>query len=323
MSGRRVDVALPSGGWIHPWPNVFEMAEAFGTAKWTLVCGLMVQAHAIAHGVPVGRPTLDIDVLLHVEIVSGVSADAAFALEQLGYTLRDPFERNGVAYRFERGGDRIDVMSPDHARPPASLRRRPMFVVDGGKQAVERAMTLGIDTGAGDVIELSVPDELGSLVLKGAAYLRDRRDRDRHLFDAAVLAACIDNPIAERPRLKGSDSKRLRSLACALADPRPPSMAHACRTAPHSRSGRNPHPHRVDAAADRNASDPARDPTVERRACRPTARCCRAQCCARPARLSPRTSGRGLPRAPAVPGSSHDRFAGRGRAIRRPRAVVR
>jgi hypothetical protein len=31
------------------------------------------------------------------------------------------------------------------------------------------------------VVVLSIPDVLGALVLKGAAYVEDSRDRDRHL----------------------------------------------------------------------------------------------------------------------------------------------
>lgn len=169
----------PAGGWTRPWPNVLELARVLRPGSWTLVGGLMAQVHAMSHGIEAMRPTVDIDLLLHVEMITGVAADTASALERLGYTLRDPFDRKVVVYRFERGSDRADVMSPDHARPPATMRRRPMFVVEGGKQAVDRAIALVLHDG--DVTaELSVPDELGALVLKGAAYLADFRDRGRH-----------------------------------------------------------------------------------------------------------------------------------------------
>lgn len=155
-------------------------------------------------------------------------------------------------YRFERGNDRIDVMSPDHLRRAAMLRRRPMFVVEGGTQALDRAVTLALNVG-GEIVEVGIPDELGALVLKGAAYLADQRDRDRHVFDAAILAACIADPVSERSRLKGSDGKRLRALATALMDSRHPAwlalpasrrtggqrrVAHPCRgTARTDRAG--------------------------------------------------------------------------------------
>jgi siroheme synthase (precorrin-2 oxidase/ferrochelatase) len=97
-----------------------------------------------------------------------------------------------------------------------------MFEVEGGTQALSRTMTYRVEIGTGDVVSLSVPDELGALVLKGAAYSVDRRERDRHLMDAAVLAACIPDHAAELERLGGSDRRRLRTLANALADPTHP-----------------------------------------------------------------------------------------------------
>jgi hypothetical protein len=222
-SQRHMLIPTPPYGWAHPWPNVFEVARVFATTKWTLVGGLMVQAHALAHGVTLTRPTEDLDMLLHVEFVVGVPQEAANTLESvLKYRLQVPLARNGPAYRFTRGADRIDVMSPDHTRPAPVLRRHPMFAVEGGKQALDRTMILAAEASPGETIELSVPDELGALVLKGAAYISDTRDRDRHLFDAAALAACITDHATERNRIKGSDSKRLRALTTALADDRHP-----------------------------------------------------------------------------------------------------
>jgi len=61
---------------------------------------------------------------------------------------------------------------------------------------------------------------LGALFLKGAAYLVDSRDKDRHLRDAAVLAATISDHRTELMRMKGSDRKRIRHLQQALSDPR-------------------------------------------------------------------------------------------------------
>lgn len=75
-----------------------------------------------------------------------------------------------------------------------------MFAVEGGTQALRRTMTYVIDDGQGQIHELTVPDELGALVMKGAAYAVDRRDRERHLQDAAVLAACITDHASELER---------------------------------------------------------------------------------------------------------------------------
>jgi hypothetical protein len=220
---RRRRITTPQHGWDHPWPNAFELARVFPADRWTLVGGLMVQAHTLAHGVTVTRPTQDLDMLLHVEIVMGLPREAADILESvLKYELQEAFARKGPVYRFTRGADQVDVMSPDHARPAPMLRRRPMFAVARGRQALDRRMILVLEAEPNEMIELSIPDELGALVLKGAAYISDSRDRDRHLFDAAALAACITDHADEQTRLKGSDTKRLRVLASALAEKRHP-----------------------------------------------------------------------------------------------------
>jgi hypothetical protein len=46
--------------------------------------------------------------------------------------------------------------------------------------------------------------------------MADARDRDRHLFDAAALLTCIEDPLAERDALAGSDPRRLAVLKGAL-----------------------------------------------------------------------------------------------------------
>jgi hypothetical protein len=235
---RRVIVPTPAYGWDHPWPNLFELAAVFSADNWTLIGGLMVQAHALAHNVPVNRPTEDLDVMLHVDVVAGVTSEATVRLEKLGYELQPPASRRGPAYRFTRGDDVIDVMSPDHTgRIKPALRHSPMFTVEGGKQALQRPLTLAMTTGSGAGVELTVPDELGALVLKGAAHTRDQRDRERHLFDAATLAACITDHAAELTRLKGSDGRRLRHLADALSNSRHP--AWLSLPEPHRTAGQD------------------------------------------------------------------------------------
>jgi len=62
----------------------------------------------------------------------------------------------------------------------------------------------------------NIPDLLGALILKAAAYASDNRDRGRHLEDAALLLSLIDDPVGEKMRMHGSDSRRLRKLSEAL-----------------------------------------------------------------------------------------------------------
>lgn len=47
---------------------------------------------------------------------------------------------------------------------------------------------------------VSVPDTFGALILKTAAHRADSRDPARHLQDAAVLLACIEDPYARLER---------------------------------------------------------------------------------------------------------------------------
>ena len=81
--------------------------------------------------------------------------------------------------------------------------------------------TLNIDQDR--VSTVSVPDTFGALILKTAAHRADSRDPGRHLQDAAVLLACIEDPYAQFEReSSGSDRRRLLYLRKHLADPRHP-----------------------------------------------------------------------------------------------------
>lgn len=72
----------------------------------------MVQLHAVAAGLPVVRPTNDVDVLLHVEKERGRASQVAAALEQLGYRLRPSIDaRAGTAHRFVRDGAVVDLVT--------------------------------------------------------------------------------------------------------------------------------------------------------------------------------------------------------------------
>jgi hypothetical protein len=222
----------PAGGWGRPWPDVAELAAAVPPAAWTLIGGLMVQLHAVAAGLPVVRPTNDVDVLLHVETGRGRAAQVATALEDLGYRLRPSIDpRSGTAHRFVRDGavvdlvtseaDRsvVDMVAADHA-PPRLLERfhgYDLVQVAGGTQALRRTVTAELEISGAVRTTISVPDPFGALILKAAAHKADTRDRDRHLTDAAVLLACVD-PFEERTP-SGSDRSRLLHLRAHLADP--------------------------------------------------------------------------------------------------------
>ena len=205
-----IQVLSPVGGWGAPWPNVAEIEAVLPHDKWTLVGGLMTQLHAINAGIGVVRPTNDVDIVLHVETTRGVASETATALESLGYELAPPLDpRTGTAHRFRRGattvdlvtsaGDVVDVLVADHAAPRArqKLRGRDMVAIDGGTQALRRTLNAKLQIRDGSTTTLSVPNPLGAIILKAAAYQTDTRDRERHLQDAAALLCCVEDPYAE------------------------------------------------------------------------------------------------------------------------------
>jgi hypothetical protein len=224
-----IDVDAAPGGWRKPWPNVAELADHLPSERWTLIGGLMVQLHAVHHGIGIVRPTNDVDIVLHVETSRGVPAAAADALESLGYhpcTATDP--RREAAHRFIRSDaridlvtsatDTVDVLVADHAAPRVveKLRGRAMVKIEGGTQALRRTVNARLKVVTGQTTTISVPNEFGALILKAAAYQTDTRDRERHLYDAAVLLCCIEDPYLAREQLAGSDRGRLNVLANTL-----------------------------------------------------------------------------------------------------------
>lgn len=243
----RVQAAV--GGWPHPWPNVEELARVLPAHQWTLIGGLMTQMHAIHRGIGVVRPTNDVDVVLHIETSRGIPDKTATALESLGYRLATGIDpRNQTAHRFTRGTshidlltsdpddegdavdhetfkqqdetrpDVVDVLIADHAAPSVEekLRGKKMVKAEGATQALRRTVNVVLEITPGVATTISVPGPFGALILKAAAYHADSRDRERHLYDAAALLACIQDPYAERESFTGSDRARIRILEQAL-----------------------------------------------------------------------------------------------------------
>ena len=118
------------------------------------------------------------------------------------------------------GEEQVDVLIADHPAPRVveTLRGHEMVRMEGGTQALRRTVDAHLDISPGVVATVSVPRPFGALVLKSAAYTSDTRDRDRHLFDAAALLACVDDPFEELEHLGGSDRRRIATLAAQLTD---------------------------------------------------------------------------------------------------------
>lgn len=230
-----IDITSVPGGWPAPWPSVAELAEVLPIGSWTLVGGLMTQLHTIHHALGVVRPTNDVDIVLHIETQRGAPNEVAAALEELGYQFQPSIdERQKAAHRFIRdtptvdlvagaGNERqdeeqVDVLIADHPAPRVieKLRGHEMIRIEGGTQALRRTVNARLEIVPERVTTISVPGPFGALILKAAAYTTDSRDRDRHLFDAAALLACIDDPFAERVGFTGSDRRRIATLVTNL-----------------------------------------------------------------------------------------------------------
>lgn len=234
-----IDVASAPGGWPAPWPSVAELADVLPTERWTLVGGLMTQLHSIHHGLGIVRPTNDVDMVLHIETMRGVPHIVATVLESLGYRFEPSMDvRNNSAHRFVRGAttvdlvagaideqveEQVDVLIADHPAPRVieTLRGHEMVRIEGGTQALRRTVNARLQILPGRTATISVPRPFGALILKAAAYTTDSRDRDRHLFDAAALLACVGDPFAERAELAGSDRRRISTLVNRLTADHP------------------------------------------------------------------------------------------------------
>ncbi len=219
MAGRALTVLMEDDDQIPAWRTVIELAESGISEHWTLVGGLMVAAHARRPGVVMRRPTDDVDALVDYAANQSSLTEARAALAKLGFDLSDDEQH---AYRFlHPDGRKVDIMVADHlpSRMTPRLARRPAFEAPSGEQAIRRRDIYRLEFNSGAVVEMGVPDEFGALVAKGAAWLVDRRDRDRHLDDVAVLLACLgDASVLDYASASANDRKRIHAVLDVLAD---------------------------------------------------------------------------------------------------------
>ncbi|MFJ4226376.1 hypothetical protein ACIPYV_02280 [Paenarthrobacter nicotinovorans] len=215
------EVPVPPGGWGAPWPQCVELARTLPSTQWTLVGGLMVQLHSAAAGLTASRPTADVDIVLHIETGAATTSSVTAVLTGMGYALQKSIDHDAPAHRFVRGEEQIDVMIADHmpeSKIP-TIGGRKAFQVPAGTQALKRTVNCRLVVDDDEPVLLSIPNQLGALVLKGAAYREDSRDRDRHLDDAVVLCATIKTPLSTAKAMGGSDRSRILTLQTVLEDP--------------------------------------------------------------------------------------------------------
>lgn len=217
MAGRTLTVDMHDDDLVPAWRTVIEIGAT--GSQLTLVGGLMVAAHARRAGVLMSRPTDDLDVLADYRVNRSALTETRAALGAIGFHLSAD---EAHAYRFRHDdGRKVDLMVADHlpSKMTPRLDRRPAFAAPSGEQAIRRRDIYRLRFRGGRRAEVGVPDEFGALVAKGAAWLVDRRDRGRHLDDAAVVLACIDDVSEiDFDAASANDRKRIHAVTSELAD---------------------------------------------------------------------------------------------------------
>lgn len=220
MAGAAFTVHMDDDDMLPAFQTVIDVGRAGAAAGLTLVGGLMVAVHARRAGVIMRRSTDDMDALVDFRTDRSSLTAVATALRGLGFELTDGHRE--PAYRFVNSdGRKVDIMVADHLpsgmRPRLSLRDA--FVAPAGQQAIDRRDTYTLTFHGGASVVLGVPDELGAIVAKGAAYTVDLRDRGRHLDDAAVLFACVtDASEFDYEGMSKNDRRRIRVLIEQIGD---------------------------------------------------------------------------------------------------------
>jgi hypothetical protein len=184
----------------------------------------MVKLHAELAELPASRTTVDVDSTLHLETQAVTFAQAAALLNNAGYVLDQSTKH---AYRFDRDSERVDLMCSDRLSAWKRPRYggRPLFGIPGGTRALQQTINVDVVTEV-DTVRLAIPTIRGALVLKGAAYLEDSRDRGRHAEDAVILLACMPDASETLLGLSQQSRRRVRAIVEALSEQTAPWANH-------------------------------------------------------------------------------------------------
>lgn len=180
--------------------------------QWVLIGGLMVQLHALEHGVTNVRTTRDIDILAQARPQGALGAIDA-ALLDVGFDAALP-DLDGYAHRYERDGLIVDLLAPDGIKPSPDLGSGRLAIgVPGGSQALSRSEAVTV-TVAGRSFALRRPTLLGAVLIK-ARSLMVHSDPDTQRDDLLLLLALIEDPRLMASQLSNPERRWLR-----VAEPR-------------------------------------------------------------------------------------------------------
>lgn len=200
-----IDIDLDDEETLKLWAAVGELVERL-PGQWVLIGGLMVQLHAVEHGVTDVRPTGDIDILAQAR-PQGTLRSIDAALRGENFELVGP-DLDGYAHRYERHGLIVDVLAPDGIKPPPDLGASFKAIgVPGGSQALSRAETVTV-TVEEHSFELRRPTLLGAVLIK-ARSLMVHSDPETQREDLLRLLALIDDPREMAADLRKTERKWL------------------------------------------------------------------------------------------------------------------
>jgi hypothetical protein len=202
-----IDIDVEDRMTLELWAAVGELAGRL-RGEWVLIGGLMVQLHALEHGVGEVRFTGDIDVLGQAR-PQGALVLITAGLRDAGFELVAP-DLDGYAHRYERDGLIVDVLAPDGIQPPPSLGSGLKAIsVPGGSQALARSepVTVTVEECS---FELRRPTLLGAVLIK-ARSLMVHSDPDSQREDLLRLLSLIEDPREVATALRKSERKWLRA----------------------------------------------------------------------------------------------------------------
>jgi hypothetical protein len=206
----RVQILPASPADASLWRLTREVARILEPLPWVLVGGQMVAILEAQHGARIGFATGDVDAVLDVRAVVGITLEAAQRLLDAGF---EPEAEGARGYRFIRGDAVVDLLAPDNVGARADLRTVPperTIEVIGGSQALARARVVEIDTGDGP-FQIPIPTLAGAIVIKGRVAEVAQQGREKHERDLARLLTLVPDVVAVRAEMTPKERGYLRT----------------------------------------------------------------------------------------------------------------
>lgn len=201
------------------WRTTAEVARLFADWPWVLVGGLMVAILERERGVAPVRTTIDVDALIDVRAVTQATRHAAARLQGAGFVAEQTAD--GLAYRFVRGQDIVDILAPDHLGTRTDIVTAPpgkTLEAVGGRQALERRRLVTVEVG-GETFSVPIPSLLGAIIIKARVAASSREPKHRR--DLVRLLSLVDDIEGMRAEMSSKERGYLRDRS-ELRDARHP-----------------------------------------------------------------------------------------------------